>query len=569
MIEPILVAVLGGKSMFRWVMLLLTLVMTSFAHANVSTKNGNFYLPFKDVVTSGGLEMGLERTFNSKSSHNGWFGFGWSSEYETFVVAAVDGSIVVHENGGGAVNRFVPPSGVTATDVNQAVEAVMAARAQDGGNQGDLAKYRERLRSDARYRNDEWERFWRRNLVQSRNVAPGTQFRSIKYSFQILTRTATGYTRVYDNGRVETFNNRGQLTRIADKNQNYVNFNYDRQSRLTSVEDNFHRRFRFTFNERGRMTALQVEGGRKATYAYDGDMLIKSTDVDKNTYTYRYSTDGRYNLVEVGYADKTNMRLAYHPQAQGEGIKSVRDRDGTITEYDYSGDPVNGLNYSTKVTVKSSDGKVLSTNKYEYFDKTKADGERYTYRMVADVDGEKTETVYNECCGLPLKIITGNQETSFEYDQFGHVTKKSTPTEVAELQYHPKVGKITKVMRYSRSDASAKSQEWANYDYDERGNLVSAKSSSGDAVKLIYDSNGRIKAMVDQKKQRLEFTYNEQSQPITIADPALGRINVAYGPTGEIKNVTSTGGRQIASQVSNSFYKLVNLLRPAGITLTK
>ena len=46
-----------------------------------------------------------------------------------------------------------------------------------------------------------------------------------------------------------------------------------------------------------------------------------------------------------------------------------------------------------------------------------------------------TETVYNECCGLPLLIKRGGEETAFVYDTKGRVVKKTTPSEVTELAY--------------------------------------------------------------------------------------------------------------------------------------
>src|SRR6185437_11486401 len=144
----------------------------------------------------------------------------------------------------------------------------------------------------------------------------------------------------------------------------------------------------------------------------------------------------------------------------------------------------------------------------------------------------RTETTYNECCGLPLLIKKGSDETSFEYDIKGHVTKKITPTDVTELSYDPHVNKVTRVVRYSKTNK--KDVTWSLFQYDHKGNLLFAKNSEGKGVRLFYDLNGRIQSMVDQSRRRIDFRYNENSKPIQITDPSLGTINVSYTNSGEI-----------------------------------
>jgi len=86
-------------------------------------------------------------------------------------------------------------------------------------------------------------------------------------------------------------------------------------------------------------------------------------------------------------------------------------------------------------------------------------------------------------------------------------------------------------------------------------------------VQLNYDTNGRIASMVDQSKRKILFKYNENSKPVEITDPALGTITVAYKNSGEIQKVDSTGGRKVATQVVSAFQNLLDIIRPAGVTL--
>ena len=62
--------------------------------------------------------------------------------------------------------------------------------------------------------------------------------------------------------------------------------------------------------------------------------------------------------------------------------------------------------------------------------------------MFTKVNDLSTETIYSECCGLPLKITQGKNVTTFTYD--GGLTdfKVSTRGEAVYLKYHDKLKKL-------------------------------------------------------------------------------------------------------------------------------
>jgi len=544
------------------------LAIGQIALANVSLKNGNYFVGYNDLTLNGGIEPKIERVYNSKSEHDGWYGYGWGSDYEVYCKISADGSVVMHENGGGAQNRFTPPT-INTGEVDKAVDMIMAAKVKSGAGLSGGAAVAEkgRLRNDARYRAVEWERLFDKGLVSARPLQEGTVLKSNKFSFQTLNKTKEGYVRRFDNGQVQTFDNGCRLTRFADKNGNFMSVFYDKAGRVSYMQDNFNRRMSFTFNAGGKVEKVVADGGKTAQFKYNGNELVYVKDSDGQVYEYKYSSNGRHNLVEVKYSDKTTMQIGYFEVNKGEGVKWVKERDGSLTEYEYGGEGPAGLHYFTVVKTRGTDGKEISKSRYEYWEKTKTDGERYTYKLLTDIDGDRTETTYNECCGLPLEIVRNNEKTSFEYDTKGHVTKKMTPSEVTELSYDQKLSKVTKVAKYPKNDASKKSVTWAQYQYDDRGNLVFAKNSEGKGVKIVYDHNGRIRALIDQNKRHLEFKYNEANRPVEIRDPAVGTIQVQYTNSGDIKKVDSTGGRKIALQVTSAFQNLLEIIRPAGVTL--
>jgi YD repeat-containing protein len=547
---------------------LVTAALGSGAQANVSLRNGNFFIGYTDIVYPGGFEPKIERVYNSKTPFKGIFGWGWGNEYEVHLTVSADGSVVVHEYGGGAENRFNPVA-FRSEELGKAVEMIagVAAKAGFAGTGAQLEAYKKKLRTDAIFRNDEWEKFVKSKALKRRELPQGAQLHSNRFSYQFITRVKDGYVRQFDNGRIEKFDEDGKLARISDKNNNFIDLKYGKDGKLEKITDNFNRKIFFAFNARGLIEKIQGENGKEAVYKYnDLDELVFSKDVDGNAYTHKYSSDRRHNMVEIGYADKTTMQMAYHDRNKHENIRSVKDRDGSVTEYDYLTDASDKGHTSVALNVKGADGKMISQSKYEYFLKTKADGEEWTYKMVSSIDGDRTETTYNECCGLPLLIKRGTEETSFQYDTKGHVTKKTTPSEVTELAYDPKVGKVTKVSRFSK--VNKKQISWSTFQYDDKGNLKFAKNSEGKGVQLFYDTNGRIRSMVDQGRRQINFKYNENSKPVEITDPALGTITVSYTNSGEIKKVESSAGRKIALQVTSAFQNLLDIIRPAGVSLS-
>jgi len=322
-----------------------------------------------------------------------------------------------------------------------------------------------------------------------------------------------------------------------------------------------------SYNKLGKVEKIQAENNKTAEYRYNdlGEMTY-SKDTDGNAFTFKYSTDKRHNLTEIGYGDKSTLQVGYYGRDKLENVKSVKDRDGTRTEYTY--DKVAGEKNSLKVgvAIKGTEGRVVSSSTYEYVFRNKPNGEEWTYKMASNLDGLKTETIYNECCGLPIFIKRAGDETTFAYDTKGRVTKKTTPNEVTELTYDKKVGKVNRVVKFQK--ANKKKVDWSTFQYDSRGNLSVAKNSVGAGVTLFYDNLGRITTMVDQAKKQILFKYNENSKPVEIKDPSMGSITVQYTNSGEVKKVDSSGGRKIALAVTSSFQNLLEIIRPAGVTLS-
>ncbi len=557
------------------------------ALAEVSLKSRNFYVTLVDAVFPGTAM--IKRTYNSKATLDkpGLFGYGWGSNYETYLKPAGDGSVVVHEYATGAEVRFheMEPPGM--------MEQLMGAAKASGQFVTPEAEqsYHKKLEETANYRSLEWDRFSKMGKLETRKLAEGAQLRSPEFPGQALVKTKQGFMRTLgEEGKTEMYNAAGRLEKIEDKNKNAVSFVYKKDGSLDHLIDSQNRKMIFTLNTRGLAVRIDCAGAEVVQYQYnkDGEM-ISSVDADQHRFAFTYDRAHRHLMTEMtqevnGRQEK--MKVSYYGLEQNEDVRSVRDFSGEMLEYrnlTTKADPLH-----TVIEVAQTDdlpaepevkGKAAKKGKhepmhvprapmitrFEFFMKSRTGGALWTEKSKVTRQGEVTETTFNECCGMPLEIRSGAEVTQFFYDDLQHLVKKVTPSEVVELSYDAAAKKVSKVTKYLKSNPEQKT--WSEFEYDDKLNLALAKNSEGHAVKLLYDLHGRISTVVDKEKREIHFRYDENSRPIEISDPATGSLQVSYTNTGKIKSTESREGTKIAQEIRQAFQSLLEIIEPTGVSL--
>jgi YD repeat-containing protein len=529
------------------------LIIGFTAQAGVNLKNGNFYISYKDIEVPGTPHsLDITRTYNSKASRVGWFGFGWGSEYETFLRVSADGSVTIYENGSGAVTRFVTSKPI---DVDAASKRIVdVLKSKSSISEDASKKLIENFKTDAELRQT-----YSTKLGIKTDISEGTKLTTTTRGLQELLRTKDGFKRTYLDGRTEFFSEDGRLVKMVDKLGYTMDFNY-KDNRLVSIKDSEAKQLFFEWYPEGLMKSAWSVGDKKVSYKYQGKDLVESTDIENNIYKYAY--DPSHNLTSVSYTNGTKMNITY--DAKTKFVSGIVSPGGEKIQYDYGSDPKNpSLHYWTFVTRTGLDGKPVK-NKYEYEVKVTADGAHYTARIGTVVEGVSTETIYNEN-SYPLKITRGGkEETTFTYTADGLLAKKNSSNgEFSTLEYHPVFKKISKVTN---------NQGWTKFDYDEKGNLSKATNDKNKKVLLVYDRAGRIIKMVnDDSKSKdggiLSFAYNSMGKPVEIVMENVGKINVSYDNYGEIKKVDSKEGPKMAMRVTQAFQQLLSIVGPAGVNL--
>lgn len=565
------------------------------ASAIVSIANGNYFVSAIDLVHPAplnGFQIKIQRSCNSRSQYDGLFGYGCGTDYESYLIPQSDGGVVIQEAGGGDKTRFSPKE-FSRESLEKHIQSLVQERSKQSGFTG-VQAYKEHLLRDANFRDEEV-----RALGVFPRLAVGTKlYTSQRGEKQLISITNEGYIREYADGKQEYFTQKAdvvdqgvdsarrrilkgvfKVSRLTDPAKNIaLYYLYDTKGQLTTITDKKTQTVRLTYNPAGKVIQAIDARGNKATYKYCdtggsaysstakcgmGDLIEAHTTNPAVFFKYQY--DNIHNLTRIQFADGRADETTYWPTNLGGGVKTFLSRDGTLTEYKYWKDPkAPEENYKTEFKT-SVGGKMVSQSSYEYFDKARADGSRYRYKLITGQEGNKTETIYNECCGQPIQIKSAAGETKFEYYAgTGLPKEKNTPSEVIQWEYHPKLhGKITKVKVLDKASKAVKSSVFT---YDEKsGQLKLAKTSDGKGVALAYDTEGRIRAMVDQDKRQISFKYNNDSKPAEILQDGVGSIQVSYDKDGQIRDVKSKGGRQISMSVSAAFQNLLEIIKPAGI----
>lgn len=588
-----------GASVIRRIFSILCalLLASAAANAGVTFGNGNYYVAFSDMEVSAPRSSDvrkIERTYNSRSQFLGGFGYGWGWELEAYLVSLPDGSIKIHESGGGDTVTFQLLATTSDVDAGVQIEYLVAAKKMMtlSPRKFDEEEYRANLLNSSTFLREEVN-----TLLPPRELPAGTQFdvTNLDPLSQSLERTERGYVRTLKNGDRQYFEFKAsavhggvklgrmrilrgvfKLTKIEAAGVT-TTLEYDPASGvLTRFSHSDGISFTLDHNPDGTIQMI-LSNDKVATYFYcpsvgyspehrcqAGD-LVAHFDGTNTKYTYAY--DNHHNLIELGYPDGTSEKAAYYPnddQAALGGVRSVINKSGQARYYTYWRDKDSvDLHYRTEVRTVYTSGQE-SSNSYEYFEKQREDGSTYRYRLIAVADGEEIETLYNECCGAPLKITDAAGVTEFKYTDDGLRSEKSAPGERVRWQYSDKFHrKITKVEFLDRITNTTRSYDYA-YD-NESGELTEAHTSDGKAIRLTYDSYKRISRMSDQDNAVIEFRYGTTRKPIEIILAGVGAITVSYDESGEIKDVQSKGGRQIAISIASKFQNLLEIVKLAGI----
>lgn len=502
------------------------LAMPAIAMAGVNTKNGNFYITYEDVsLKAEDHAVAVNRTYNSKASGIGWFGFGWASTYETRLIVMPDGSVIVHEQGLGQTNRYYPKGGA---DLKGGVEKIIEAALQRGELTPDTAgDMRQKLLISEDLRVSKVLRYG----IQTQ-LPQGVAVQCCAATIMLVDNE---YRRTLSDTSHEYFDLLGRM--IRKEEDGYTVTIHYAGTRPDAVSDSLGQRINYKWTESGLATeAASADGSITVRYSYDKkDNLVTANTLYGLIYHYKY--DRRHNMTQIRYIDNSRMFIRY--DMNGDAT-FVTETDGTKTAYAYRIDPADPRHYWVTITLNHGT-RERSVHEQEFLSIVNASGVEILQRVTDTQHGNKYETVW---------------------DEQGRVKHIRRPYgEFIEYTYHPTLNLISMVQTEDGK---------TEFQYDAAGQLVRAEKSDGKLIELSYDQHKHVLRMVEtdkgeQTRRELTFKYNAMGKPVEINMAGKGKITVAYDGKGEITKVDSTQGSHMALEVMQAFQSLLSVVKVAGV----
>lgn len=549
--------------------LALLVPMTSFAI--VDMRNANYSESFLDIESaSSGYDLKVQRTYNSRTVHNGLFGFGWCSDYETKLNVTAENALKVRECGAGLEIEYKRGKS-DGKELDAVVKQIMAEVKKR--NKGRDDKYFSNLEAEIKKDGALRDEFARQLEIKG-SVSKDAKYYGEGRSNDYIVFNGSYYSRRLPAGTIQKFDKEGHLLEIRDTSGNFIKFTRS-GNKLIKITDNTGASLQFKYKGNSKyVDEIIGPRGIKANYSYDGEKLAAVKNGWDNIYKYYY--DDLYNITRIDYPDKTYVALSYNKEK--DWVTSFRDREGCVESYSYKDgaqDPKN--NYASLVQKKCGD-KITNKSSYEFWHEVSKDGTRYLARSKAEINGEVTDTEYHPEHGRPTRLSKGGLTTKFVYYDNGLLRAKYEPNRDMFYKYDSRCQKPSEVLTKvritvpvgsNRTPSKAKTktevqQVKTQFLYDKRTcNLDAARNSAGLYAKLSYDRQGRISKIVDQSKKAVLITYDARTgKPAVVSRPGIGTIKFKYKSDGQLEKIESDDEPLVAVQVGNMFSNLLEIIAP-------
>ena len=509
----------------------------------INLRNANFYLAQEDLkIQKPGASLEMVRTYNSRSTSDGIFGFGWSTPFDVSIQVHADGSLVLVDADGFVMRVTLdgkPREEVTLALVRRLVQA---RRDEDlaHGSQREDSFYQELEREwmeDAELREKvtwQYPQAWL-DPVDGNYVSYGR-------GMETITLSRGTFERRRPDGYVERFSDEGRLVGRFDPTGQGVRLDYDRDHRLSKVAHTSGGSFTLSYGSDGHVAELRDTEGRRVRYTYDSSgNLTRVQGPGSRVVAYAY--DDEHNMVAMRAADGSGVQVLYDVEKDWATAIKVGDE---VTRYSW--EVLDGPGHHYSCTVTYPDGRVA---RHEF------DQDSHVTVEVGP-DGVTTRTLYSACCDQPLEVRRSDGAvTWYEYDSKARLVKVTRSSGLsAQYSYLPDLDLV--------AQASFSDGRRYSYSYDDAGRVVRAETSDGRILEFVYGDNGKVSRIKDSRGGRYDFTYDADGRPIRITGKHGASLELSYGVTGELVGREVSGSPSGKRRFYEDLQDVLQVLEPAA-----
>ncbi len=543
------------KKKTLFILFFVSITYSSYTHSFIDMKNANYSDTWVDLqIPGGGYNLEVVRTYNSRSLHNGIFGFGWCSEYETKIDITSTGELLLTQCGAGLQTSFSPRKNNTKR-IESTIKKIL--RAYKKKNPHTTSKILKKLRMEIKGDPHKREILAKELGIKGHIKSQQTYYSNNTKSDSIIKKK-TYYERRLSNGKKQRFNFKGQLIRLFDANGNFIKFRYNKNGLIDRITDNMQKSLFITYYKNKKIKSITGPGKQTASYRYTSRNDLSHVKLaNKDVYKYKY--DNLHNLTEITFPDKTTTKIQYNKKK--DWVISFKDRKNCIEKYKYTLSPDDPENHYWSEIKKTCKGKVVSQSKFEFWYALKPGGNgKFLKKFFSKTNNEKALVEYHPQFERPVKITRNGLTQTFTYNTLGLVKTKKVGQILSKFSYNMKHKKVSHIQVGKNKTV---------FKYDPKGNLIYARNTNGQKVTLQYDKRGRIAMVQDQAKRIIYISYeNRFGKPNKIERPGVGILHISYKSNGEVKEAKSkTGGETVAVQIASTFSSLLDIVRPAGLQL--
>ncbi|MCT7307909.1 RHS repeat protein [Ralstonia sp. CHL-2022] len=340
--------------------------------------------------------------------------------------------------------------------------------------------------------------------------------------------TAWQYT-VSGTNAVETYDSKGRLQSVRERNGRMTTLTYNAQSQLTKVTAPSGRSLTFAYDTQGRVSSITAPDGAITQYAYNANgMLTTVTWPDNTTRQYVYE-DTRFPTALTGVIDEAGVRYAtYAYDDQGRAITSELTAGADRYQFQYQ---ANG-----QTTVLTPDG---GSSVYSFL---KQNGVLLPTGVSAPCPtcgNTALSTSYDSNNNATSKTGYDGSTTSYTYDTLGRETQRiegagTANAKTTTTEWDPQQWLVTRVAAPNKIEA---------FSYDANGNLLSH------TVTPTGDANGSLGfgGAASGPVQRTDWTYDDSGHVLTATERTDGAVTgtwtLTYDTQGNLQTLTNPDGK--------------------------
>lgn len=551
----------------------------------VNVRTLNFFLPVVHLSMPCFVPIEIKAAYNSYSGESSIFGKKWTFNHNIRVRDAITHFEVIE--GDGFVNRYTREKNLEKATQALVQKIMIELKKKDvkEKTKKDESAYKaieKKLKDDKAYR----EESARKLIKIARPLGPGDYHSLMRGQSKLVKRQDGSFLREFQNGSKEYFDPKGRLIRSEDRNGNHLSYVYQGEY-LIRITDMCKRSVNFAYYKdaakRGLVASVRDDLGRTVKYQYDsGRRLTTLTKSEDNSVvSYRYDKNGY--MVEMSDSSKPNEKisLSYNERFEVTEQKGPGNRRTKYARTFVNDNP----NHSITQIEKYKGDQLISREEHEF---KIGEYEVVTIYGRGKQVSKKTTKKFSAATGYPESILDdkGNGDL-FTYDKStgNLLSRKSVPSgETTTFKYESRCNQVNQVTVAKLK----KSLKVTTYQFDQRCNVIEATEVTDNKktgkVKVSYTSHGKTKFLRDLiNKIEIAFTYWKYGKPESITLRDVGTLLVKYKPAGGIRKVdTFPHGkgkerfknqdkeavqRKILQQVRGSLDSVLKYLRPAGLRI--